>query len=219
MIPCHPESRLQLFRNLTRACLLREKVHGDSLVMRGRMIRWAVVALGISLALPVGHAGRVNPYSKKSKIQPGKTDSAFSVEKMEPNGRVIYSTSTIDQKYIKTDMARVNGKMTRITVQEASDKKIKVYRTRDVTVTDKKVMIKAGDDVVVAGEGNKEFQRMIKRYQKEMAQPIEAKKTDIEVGRDGVSLDDINKFSDPAETLDKQGIPVERAAGGENTKD
>jgi len=187
--------------------------------MRGRIIRWAIVALGISLALPVGHAGRVNPYSKKSKIQPGKTDSAFSVEKMEPNGRVIYSTSTIDQKHVKTDMARVNGKMTRITVQEASDKKIKVYRTRDVTVTDPKVMIKAGDDVVVAGEGNEEFQRMIKRYQKAMAQPIESKKTDIEVGRDGISLDDINKFSDPAETVDQQGIPVEPAAGGENTKD
>jgi hypothetical protein len=44
-----------------------------------------------------------------------------------------------------------------------------------------------------------------------MKEPVETVKEGIEVGEDGVSLDDINKYSNPAERLQTQGIPVEKA--------
>jgi hypothetical protein len=39
------------------------------------------------------------------------------------------------------------------------------------------------------------------------------------VGEDGVSLDEINRYSDPSRGLTKQGIPVEKAGTGDETKD
>lgn len=182
--------------------------------MRGQRTRWAILALGISLALPAGFAGRSSGITKKSASTPETANITQPDKTIVPSNRVIHSTNTINEKMFKTTMARVNGESVAITVEESTGKEIKIYQRKDIAVTQPEVKIKSGDQVAYSTENNEDFQRLIKRYQKQMEKPIETRKSDIEVGEDGVSLDDINKYSDPAETLDRQGIPVERAASG-----
>lgn len=179
------------------------------------MIRWVILALGICLALPVGFAGRSSGVTKKSKSDPKTSDVSQPESTIDPSKRVIHSTEKINEKMFKTRMARMNGELSTITVEDAKGKEIKVYQRKDIELVETDVKIKAGDQMAVPREANDDFQRLIERYQRQLEQPIETKKTDIEVSADGVSLDDINRYSDPAETLDQQGIPVERAGSDE----
>lgn len=176
------------------------------------MIRWAVLALGISLALPAGFAGRSSGVTKKSASDPKTSDVSQPENTIDPGKRIIHSSKTINEKMFTTKMSRVNGEIATITLEESNGKDIKVYQRKDIAMVEPEIKIKAGDKMAVPYGGNDDFRRLIERYQRQLDQPVEKTKTDIEVGADGVSLDDINKYSDPAETLDQQGIPVERAA-------
>jgi hypothetical protein len=115
-------------------------------------------------------------------------------------------------------MARVNGERSPISVKESTGKEVKVYQTREINVIHTKTARRASDEVTVPRISNDEFQTLLKRYQQGMNQPIVIKKSPVTPGSDDVSLDDINKYSDPAESVDNQGIPVVPAGGREEAK-
>lgn len=174
-----------------------------------------ILALGISLAVSAGFAGRSRGITKKSGSDPKTSKVTRPENAIDSSKRVIHSTNTINEKMFITKMSRVDGEIATITVEDSTGKNIKVYQRKKIEVVQPDVKIKAGDEMAVPREGNDDFRRLIERYQRQLDQPIAISKTDIEVSEEGVSLDDINKYSDPAETLDEQGIPVDRAGSGE----
>jgi len=167
------------------------------------------------MATTVGMAGRATQFTKKSKATPSTASTERPGGTVVPGDEVVHSTHTINRKVMDTSMARVNGDRSPILVQETRGKEVKVYRTRDITVVDTKTSRRASDEVTVPSMSRDEFQTILKRYQKGMDQPIDTRNSPIVDGAATVSLDDINKYSDPAESADKEGIPIVPAGGEE----
>jgi class 3 adenylate cyclase len=105
-------------------------------------------------------------------------------------------------------MVRMNGELSRITVSETRTKEVKVYRTRDIAVIDKKAVRRASDEVTVPRISNDESRKILERYQKRMDKPIVTETSSVTEVADTASIDDINKFSDAAESVDEGDIPV-----------
>lgn len=172
--------------------------------------------LGMILAVSPGLDGRPISFGKKN---PAGEETSRPETSLKPSERIIHSSDTINRKVLDSRMARVNGDRAPIAVSERKEKEVKVFETREVAVIENTVRTRPGDEVVIPRMSQAEFQRILRKYQQGMDEPVETLKTEIEVGEDGVSLDDINKYSNPADRLDDQGIPVERAGSGEDAKD
>ena len=173
---------------------------------------------GLAMTASVGIAGRASQFSKKSKVTPKVAETTRPAGTVVPGDQVVHSSSTINRKVMDTSMARVNGERSPITVTETTGKEVKVYQTRDINLIHTKTAKRPSDEVTVPRMSNDEFQSILKRYQKGMDQPIVIKRSPLTAGSDDVSLDDINKYSNPAEAVDSEGIPVVPAGGGEETK-
>jgi hypothetical protein len=169
------------------------------------------------MAASVGMAGRAAQFSRKSKATPKTVDVTRPEGTVVPGDRVVHSSDNINRKVMDTSMARVNGERSPISMEETKGKEVKVYRTQDITLIDTKTSRRASEEVSVPRMSNDEFQKILERYQKGMDQPIITKKTPIKESADTVSLDDINRYSDSAESVDNEGIPIV-PAGGEETK-
>ena len=178
------------------------------------MIRTTAFVCVVAMAASVGMAGRASQFSRKSKSTPKTTSTVRPDGTVVPGNQKVRSTKTINRKVMDTSMARVNGERSLITVGETRGKEVKVYRTRDITFIDTKKTRRASDEVAIPRMSNDEFQTILKRYQKGMDQPIVTEKSPI---ADTISLDDINRYSDPAESVDREGIPIV-PAGEEETK-
>ncbi len=185
--------------------------------MRAGTIRTTALVCVVAMAATVGIAGRATQFSKKSKATPKATITKRPDGTFVPGDEVVHSTGTINRKIMDTSMARVNGERSPILMQETRGKEVKVYRTRDITVVDTKTALRASDEVTIPSMSKNEFQAILNRYQKGMDQPIDTRKSPIVDRADTVSLDDINKYSDAAESIDKEGIPIV-PAGQEQTK-
>ena len=125
-----------------------------------------------------------------------------------PGDHVVHSTDTINRKVLDAPMVRMNGELSRTTVSETRTKEVKVYRTRDIAVIDKKAVRRASDEVTVPRISNDESRKILERYQKRMDQPIVTETSSVTEVADTASIDDINKFSDAAESVDEGDIPV-----------
>jgi hypothetical protein len=171
----------------------------------------------VAMTTSTGFAGRASQFSRKSKTTPRSAETTRPDGTVVPGDQIVHSNGTINRKVMATSMARANGDRSPIPIKETMEKDVKVYRTQDITLIDTKTSLRASDEVTVPRMSNEEFQSILKRYQKGMDQPIITKKSPITTGADSVSLDDINKYSDPAESIDKENIPVV-PAGGEEAK-
>lgn len=176
--------------------------------MRAATIRTTAFVCVVAMAATVGMAGRTTQFSRKSKTTPSTASTERPEGTVVPGNELVHSTNTINRKIMDTSMARVNGERSPILVQETKGKEVKVYRTQDVTFVDTKTARRASDEVTIPSMSQEEFQAILKRYQKGMDQPIDTRKAPIAEGADTVSLDDINKYSDAAESIDKEGIPI-----------
>ena len=185
--------------------------------MRAATIKATAILGLLAMTASIGFAGRVTQFSRKSKATPKTSETTRPDGTVVPGDQLVHSSRTINRKVMDTSMARVNGDRSPISVKETMAKDVKVYRTREVTFIDTKTSRRASDEVTVPRMSNEEFQSILKRYQKGMDQPIITKKSPIVAGADTVSLDDINKYSDSAESIAKESIPVV-PAGGEETK-
>jgi hypothetical protein len=185
--------------------------------MKAATIRTTAFVCVAAMAMTVGFAGRATQFSKKSKATPKSTTIERPDGTVVPGDEVVHSTDTINRKIMDTSMARVNGKRSPVLMQETRGKEVRVYRTRDITVVDTKTVRRASDEVTVPRMSMDEFQAILERYQKGMDQPIETRKSPIVEAAGSVSLDDINKYSDAADSIDKEGIPIV-PAGQEETK-
>ena len=185
--------------------------------MRAATIKATAIMCVLAMALSIGFAGRASQFSGKSKATPKTAETTRPDDTVVPGDQMAHSSKTINRKVMDTSMARVNGDRSPISVKETMEKDVKVYRTRDVTFIDTKTSRRASDEVTIPSMSQDEFQKILKRYQKGMDQPIITKRSPVTVSADTVSLDDINKYSDSAESVDEEGIPVV-PAGGEETK-
>ena len=185
--------------------------------MRAATIRTTAFVCVVAMAATPFRSEPYRRLSSKTKANPKTSNIERPDGTVVPGDEVVHSTGTINRKIMNTSMARVNGEQSPILVQETRGKEVKIYRTRDITVVDTKTARRASDEVTIPSMSKDEFQAILKRYQKGMDQPIETRKSPIADGADTVSLDDINKYSDAAESIDKEGIPIV-PAGQEETK-
>ena len=185
----------------------------DDIGMSVTTIRLAAFLCVLAIAATVGFADRVSKFSKKSGTS-SKTAGADRPEgTFVPGEHLVHSTGTINRNVLEAPMARVNGERSQIKVSETRAKDVKVFSTREITVIKTKTLLRASDEVSVPRMSKAEFQKILERYQKGMDQPIVTKRSSLKDVADPVSLDDINKYSDAADSVDDEGIPVVPAGG------
>ena len=177
---------------------------------------WLVFSLSFALLAASAWAGRPVKYSRKN---PAGEQVSRPEATMDPTGRVIHSTETLNRKMLDSKMARANREQAPIAVTEANRKQVNVYGKKEIPMVETRLLTKPGDEVVVTRMSEDEFRAIVKKYQQSMKEPVETRQSGIQVGEEGVSLDEINKYSDPSRGLEEQGIPVEKAGVGDDTKD
>jgi len=181
--------------------------------MRTATIRTAVFLCGLVLAATVGNAGRTSIFTRQSPAAPNSANTTRPAGTIVPGKERVRSIHTINRKVMDTSMARMNGERSRIKTEETRAKKVKVYQTRDITVIDTKVTRRASDEVAIPRMSDAEFQKVLEHYQNGMEHPIITRMSPITKEGNTVTLDKINKYSDPAESVDSEGIPVTPAGG------
>ena len=184
--------------------------------MLRRRYSWLIFSLSFALLAASAWAGRPIKYNKKN---PAGEQVSRPETTMSPGGQVIHASETLNRKMLDSKMARANREQAPIAMSEANRKEIKVYGTKEIPMVETRVLTKPGEEVVVTRMSEAEFQAIVKKYQQGMKEPVETLKSGIEVGEDGVSIDEINKYSDPSRGLEKQGIPVEKVGAGDENKD
>jgi hypothetical protein len=144
--------------------------------MNGRSINWLICGLGLALLATPAVAGRPVKYNKKNPAgeQVSRPDTTLN-----PEGRVIPSTETLNRKMLDSKMARANREQAPIAMAEADRKQVKVYGLKEVPMVETRVLKTPGDEVVVTRMTEKEFQAILKKYQQGMKEPVETLKSGI----------------------------------------
>ncbi len=138
---------------------------------------------------------------------------APSIEKHHSSENVRKVPNISDKRtkvyHLDKKVASMDGKRSMIRVTESKNKDFVQFRNKKYRVIPKNLVSLSGKEAKIPELGKNEFKDLLQKYQRGMTRPVVRTRAKGYTGE--VSESEINKFSDPSEKLEEQGISVKRA--------
>jgi hypothetical protein len=172
-------------------------------------VMWIVVA--VTSVVSVAATADVDP-TKKSDFS---TSKAMKPSEMKFKKAPINTDRTVSVKDFQMKQANLRGDGAPINVEEARKKQMITPQTRMFEVMKFDSNQVADLPSTLPRIRRDDFQKMMREYERGNVPTNPFENAQVVIGGNLVSIGDINQFANPRHALEAQGIPVTKAASGE----